>query len=97
VRWSKLSTGSLVCALVQDRPLQKTWSLQLSAAQAVVWLGVIRPRLAREAIPQLAGRAELVLGDKDESSVRADGPCPSQTFPFGFIPRVFCVTCIGET
>jgi len=71
VRWF-FSSVKLTSALVQDRPLQKTWFPQFLAPQGVIRTWNNRsPCQAREAIPQPAGLAELVFGDQGKSSVRA--------------------------
>lgn len=65
-----LSNGvTCSCAEFKAVPSGKLWCPSPLAAEAVIGFGVIGPCLAREAIPQLAGLTELVLGDQGMSSV----------------------------
>ena len=65
-----LSNGvTCSCAEFKAVPSGKLWCPSSLAAEAVIGFGVIGPCLAREAIPQLAGLTELVLGDQGMSSV----------------------------
>ena len=57
------------CAEFKAVPSGKLWCPSSLAAEAVIGFGVIGPCLVREAIPQLAGLTELVLGDQGMSSV----------------------------
>jgi|SRR6266850_4757328 len=74
-----------LCAGFKAVPSRKLWCPSSLAAQAVIGFGVISPCLAREAIPQLAGLTELVLGDQGMSSAAWVRRVPRRPFCFVFL------------